>query len=274
MVRAKGIEPSSKAWEAFVLPLYHARADRHENNILFCLESPGVLTHKFDFICLFIYRLYVIITLLNIFDTQKAENMTNNEIKDTLKQASRLVNSMDKEHIKSLLKVLVDAQFEKDCESFFYIDVKKTLKKLLSDLVKAEHVSTCLNRKQMKQIFEIMGDYGFQPICKLCGQPIEINSGNQKHKEQLKNMAFSWDHQVPKSKGGSYDLENLQPTHKICNNKRGTKPLYSKHYKIKMKINIDVTVSLDEQSPRYRPTGFGLRKQDSWCHKQCCQKQR
>lgn len=25
LVRAKGIEPSSKAWEAFVLPLYHAR---------------------------------------------------------------------------------------------------------------------------------------------------------------------------------------------------------------------------------------------------------
>ena len=25
LVRAKGIEPSSKAWEAFVLPLYHTR---------------------------------------------------------------------------------------------------------------------------------------------------------------------------------------------------------------------------------------------------------
>ncbi|MBR3147726.1 MAG: HNH endonuclease [Alphaproteobacteria bacterium] len=198
--------------------------------------------------------------------------MTNNEIKDTLKQASRLVNTMDKEHIKNLLRVFVDAQFEKNCASFFYIDIKKTLKKLLSDLVKTEHVNGVLNRKQMKQVFEIMGDYGFRPICKLCGKPIEINSVNQRHKDQLKNMAFSWDHQVPKSKGGSYDLSNLQPTHKLCNNRRGTKPLYSRHYKIK--LNIELSVELEEQGTRYRPASFGLRKQDSWCHKQCCQRQR
>jgi len=224
--------------------------------------------------CLFVYSVCAIIVPLGVFDTIKGRLMTNNEIKDVLKQASRLINTMDKEHIKNLLKVLVDAQFEKDTTSFFYIDIKKTLKKLLSDLTKTEHLTDYLNRKQMKQIFEIIGDYGFKPICKLCGNPIEINSGNQKHKEQLKNMAFSWDHQVPKSKGGSYDLENLQPTHKICNNRRGTKPLYSRHYKIKMKIDIDFTVTLDEQNVRYRPSGFGLRKQDSWCHKQCCQRQR
>lgn len=202
--------------------------------------------------------------------------MTNNEVKDTLKQASRLVNSMDKAHVKDLLLVLVDAQFGKNCASFFNIDIKKTLKKMLSDLIKEEHVSERFNRKQMKRIFEIMGDYKVYPVCKLCGMPIEINSAPMSHKEELKGTNFSWDHQVPKSKGGSYDLTNLQPTHKICNNKRGSKPLYSRHYKIKMKmkIDIDIVVSVDGQNPRYRPTGFGLRKQDSWCHKQCCQKQR
>ena len=40
LVRAKGIEPSSKAWEAFVLPLYHAR-------------KPDIL-HILYHICLFV----------------------------------------------------------------------------------------------------------------------------------------------------------------------------------------------------------------------------
>ena len=204
--------------------------------------------------------------------------MTNNEIKNTLKDAGRLVNMMDKAHIKELLTVLTDAHGKTDGASFLFIDMRKTVKKILSDLVKADHANNYLNRKQMKHIFEIMGDYGFYPICRLCGQPIEINSENQKHKEQLKNMAFSWDHQIPKSKGGSYDLANLQPTHKICNNKRGVKPLYSKHYKIKMKISLDLVLDIDglceSQNLKYRPDRFGLRKQDAWCHKQCCQRQR
>ena len=201
--------------------------------------------------------------------------MTNNEIKDVLRQASRLVNTMDKAHAKNLLKILVDAQAKKDCASFVYIDIKKTVKKLLNDLVKTDHVNNCLRRRHMKQIFTILGDYDVYPVCKLCGQPIKINTETSQACEYL---SFSWDHVTPKSKGGSYDLANLQPAHRICNNKRGTKPLYSRHYKIKMNINIDIVFDLDElcdsKNPRYRQDRFGLRKQDSWCHKQCCQKQR
>ena len=53
LVRAKGIEPSSKAWEAFVLPLYHTRD--LANFIQIYLKSPeikcviqkiSVLTHQ------------------------------------------------------------------------------------------------------------------------------------------------------------------------------------------------------------------------------------
>ena len=33
LVRAKGIEPSSKAWEAFVLPLYHTRNEQDATKI-------------------------------------------------------------------------------------------------------------------------------------------------------------------------------------------------------------------------------------------------
>ena len=204
--------------------------------------------------------------------------MTNNEIKNTLKDACRLVNTMDKAHATDLLKILMDAQCEKNCASFLFIDIRKTVKRLLNELIKKDHISNYLTRKHMKQIFMLMGDYKVYPVCKLCGKPIEICSDNQKHKEQLKNMAFSWDHQIPKSRGGSYDLSNLQPTHKLCNNRRGTKPLYSKHYKLKMKINLDIVFDMnglcESENLKYRPDRFGLRKQDSWCHKQCCQRQR
>lgn len=47
--RAKGIEPSTKAWEAFVLPLYYARNDI--NNLLY-YQRPHNLS---DFL-LAIYR--------------------------------------------------------------------------------------------------------------------------------------------------------------------------------------------------------------------------
>lgn len=205
---------------------------------------------------------------------KKGVKMTDNEIKETLRTASRLVNTMDKEHIRNLLKILMDAQCKDNCASFVYMDIRKTTKKLLNDLVKTDHVNNYLNRRQMKRIFAIMGDYEVYPICKLCGQPIKITTGTN----QCGHLDFSWDHQKPKSKGGSYDLANLQPTHKICNNKRGTKPLYSRHYKLKMRIDIDMVFDLDDvcnsENLKYRTNKFGLRKQDSWCHKQCCQKHR
>lgn len=40
MVRAKGIEPSSSAWEADVLPLYHARNQLMPNFISFIYKCP------------------------------------------------------------------------------------------------------------------------------------------------------------------------------------------------------------------------------------------
>lgn len=200
--------------------------------------------------------------------------MTNNEIKETLRTASRLVNTMDKEHARNLLKILMDAQCKDNCASFVYIDIRKTVRKLLSDLVKTDHVNNHLSRRQMKRIFAIMGDYEVYPVCKLCGQPIKITTGTN----QCEHLDFSWDHQMPKSKGGANDLSNLQPTHKICNNLRGTKPLYSRHYKLKIKINIDVELGMDNiwdsnDTPRHI-TVCGLRKQDSWCHKQYCHKHR
>lgn len=196
--------------------------------------------------------------------------MTNNEIRQVLQQASNLVPSMDKDHVKELLKTLTNNAHNKNlCAFFLFMDVKKKVKHILAELIKADHVNNKISRGQLKHIYAIMGDYNYFPLCQLCHEPIKINSDTMQHINQSQPLMFTWDHIKPKAFGGSYDLANMQPAHKICNNKRGTKPLYRRHYKLKIKIDIDI--NLDDCNPKYRPSRFGLRKQDGWCHKQCCQ---
>lgn len=196
--------------------------------------------------------------------------MTNNEIKETLRDASAIVNMMDKKHIRELLTILLDARQKKnDCAFFIYMDMKKAVKKLISDLIKTDHVNNKITRRQLKHIYAILGDYNYFTDCRICDKPIKITTDSLKHETQSQPMIFTWDHIKPKSQGGSFDLANLQPTHKICNNKRGVKPLYKRHYKLKIKIKINIETI--EDNPKYRPSRFGLRKQDGWCHKQCCQ---
>ena len=114
--------------------------------------------------------------------------MTNNEIKTTLKDVQHLIGSMDKSHIKNLLKILLDAQTKKSCAFFLSVDIKRLTKKLLNDLIKSDHVINYLNRKDMKKIYTILGDYHNYPICALCGQPIKIDSDVQKHATQSNRL--------------------------------------------------------------------------------------
>jgi 5-methylcytosine-specific restriction endonuclease McrA len=47
-------------------------------------------------------------------------------------------------------------------------------------------------------------------MCALCGEPTTLKDSNI-------------DHKIPKSKGGSNRIENLQATHKACNFIKGNK---------------------------------------------------
>ena len=47
-------------------------------------------------------------------------------------------------------------------------------------------------------------------MCALCGEPTTLKDSNI-------------DHKIPKSKGGSNRIENLQATHKVCNFIKGSK---------------------------------------------------
>lgn len=47
-------------------------------------------------------------------------------------------------------------------------------------------------------------------LCSLCGEPV----GRQE---------FHPDHIVPKSRGGPFTVENLRPSHPLCNRRRGAR---------------------------------------------------
>lgn len=68
-------------------------------------------------------------------------------------------------------------------------------------------MSSRSNRKRKLRLIAIFGRW-----CHICEKPIG------------KRAAVSVDHVVPKSEGGTNDIENLRPAHRGCNSKRGNKP--------------------------------------------------
>ena len=184
--------------------------------------------------------------------------MTKAEIQQTLRDLSKMINTMDKAHVKELLKILTNnAQANDDCAFFLSIDIKRTVKHLINELIKSGNISSKLTTKQLKQIFAIMGDYELYPVCKLCGQPIQINSQILKENAQTKQM-FTWDHQYPKSLGGQSTLDNMQPAHKICNNKKADKILYQVNYNININVNLNMCCPGQAGQKKYRPRHFSF----------------
>ncbi len=196
--------------------------------------------------------------------------MTDNEIQQVLKDIFVLTNSMDKEHLLKLFQILTG---EDKIGLVFEPTMRKTVKKALKDYISMGHLWTQITYKQMKQMYTIMGDYGHYPVCKLCGKPIHINGQTVRNSvTQRNNKEFTWDHIHPKSLGGANDLSNMQPTHKICNNIKGsTLPEEHIHYEINIVINMcfddcanKVVRNKNRNIKKVNPI---LRKQDSWCHK-------
>ncbi|MBQ0013353.1 MAG: HNH endonuclease [Proteobacteria bacterium] len=63
--------------------------------------------------------------------------------------------------------------------------------------------------RDIKTVYRIAIDNAIDPVCPCCHQPI------------ISTDDLTIDHIYPKSKGGSDDITNLQPMHRICNETKG-----------------------------------------------------
>lgn len=91
------------------------------------------------------------------------------------------------------------------------------------------HIPDQLNKSDVKSMFRILIAHGIYPTCAGCGDAI-VNIDD-----------FSWDHDKPKSRGGSNGLENMQPMHRVCNNYKGNseRKLTAFEYKKYRKMRTD-----------------------------------
>lgn len=194
--------------------------------------------------------------------------MTNDEIKQTLKQVDRILGLMDKEHLNDLLQALLDSKSDQKNLVLSAINARKNIKTLITGYIQTEHLCNQFRPRQIKSIYKIISDYNYYPRCQLCGQPIKVitkgSSGSA--------LEFTWDHIYPKSLGGSGNLVNMQATHKLCNQMKGSNIVDRAHYTVNIIVTINTGVeslaNFEQLSKKTSKRKQQLRKQDTWCHKQ------
>lgn len=71
------------------------------------------------------------------------------------------------------------------------------------------------SREREKQRAAILARWG--AVCWLCDRPIRLDT------RWPAPGALTRDHVIPRSRGGSDDVENLRPAHKVCNETRGAR---------------------------------------------------
>jgi hypothetical protein len=87
-----------------------------------------------------------------------------------------------------------------------------------------------MNKRHLKRIYALLIACGHFPVCPWCKTPIyNIND-------------FTWDHIIPKSHGGTDNLDNLQPMHKHCNNAAKNDTVYQEEYEYNITENLQETV--------------------------------
>lgn len=77
-------------------------------------------------------------------------------------------------------------------------------------------------RKVYSLARNVVAAYGWR--CWLCKQMIHPAAASRGDR-------LSVDHVIPRSMGGSHDLDNLRPAHQRCNSRRGARPAGRVHHR-------------------------------------------
>lgn len=102
-------------------------------------------------------------------------------------------------------------------------DIKNVIKALGS-------VAWQLDANEVKRLYAMLIAHGIYPVCPLCKEPISsIND-------------FTWDHIIPRSRGGKDHISNMAPAHAKCNEERG-KTFVDELFDVEYKFKIDMPVA-------------------------------
>ena len=163
-------------------------------------------------------------------DKSRSDGLSNRcKACDNAKRAKHI--SENEDHRRSVLKSWREANQESQA---IY---KQAYNKAYKEKVRAEHgvgPSTIFKRRYKDRTgdwYDLMPGHWISPeerkaiysrdsfICHLCNEPVD----EQAHWND--NFAPSLDHLIPRSKGGSDEVENLKTAHRLCNSIRQDAPL-------------------------------------------------
>lgn len=121
----------------------------------------------------------------------------------------------EKNSLRRRKNVKLQHKYKKKIERFSYDYIHKTpikqSKKTTSDILHIKirnffRVKTIYNKPTFT-VQDVINKFGEKPVCYLTGEHIDIN----------KTRSYAFDHKIPRSKGGSNDIDNLGICTKAAN---------------------------------------------------------
>jgi hypothetical protein len=155
---------------------------------------------------------------------------------DKIKKASKIYRDSNKDKLKAKAKIYNAANSEKQkakSKAWHLANLEKAKADAKAWNLAHPGYSAAANRKRDALIKnnghsayteqQVLETYGID--CNICNLPIDLNTARQIGKPGWQN-GLHIDHLIPISKGGPDTLENVRPTHGLCNITKNNKEQY------------------------------------------------